>query len=210
MTNPLDWTHPTAAIPATGLDAHRKASAAEGAAVAAAADILGVERLEARYRITQAARGRYLLEGKIRARVVQACVVTLDPVTAELAEPFSVEFWPAEAPERKAKAASALAPEPKSKAAPAPAPEWKSKAAPAPGAVVEREVFGDDEPERIENNAIDAGRIVFETLVTALDPYPRAPGAELELPGDASGAGSDDAKPDHPFAALAKLKPPRD
>ena len=186
MTNPLDWTHPTAAIPATGLDAHRKASAAEGAAVAAAADILGVERLEARYRITPAGRGRYLLEGKIRARVVQACVVTLDPVAAELAEPFSVEFWPPEAPERK------------------------GKADPAPGAVVEQEVFVDDEPERIENNAIDAGRIVFETLVTALAPYPRAPGAELELPSDAGNAGSDDAKPDHPFAALAKLKPPRD
>lgn len=195
MTNILDWTHPTAAVPASGLELTRIADAHECRTVAEAADILGIDRLQARYRITQLARGRFLLAGEIKARAAQACVVTLDPVVADLVAPFSVEFWPAEVPARPA---SAPAPKQGSKDV----AERKGKAKPEP-ATGDQEVFAEDEPERIENNAIDAGRIVYETFVTALDPYPRAPGAELELPDDAAG---DATTPDHPFAALAKLK----
>jgi uncharacterized metal-binding protein YceD (DUF177 family) len=57
------------------------------------------------------------------------------------------------------------------------------------------------EIEPIENDAIDVGRIVYETLSAGLDPYPRKPDAEF---------GWTDPKADqsssHPFAALKKLK----
>jgi hypothetical protein len=59
--------------------------------------------------------------------------------------------------------------------------------------------------EPLEDGRVPAGRIVYETLAAALDPYPRLPGAELAVtsagPATAEGAG--------PFAALARLKPGR-
>lgn len=55
--------------------------------------------------------------------------------------------------------------------------------------------------------AVDAGEAVAETLAIALDPYPRAPGAEAAL----KAAGVKDEEEAGPFAALAglrdKLKP---
>lgn len=66
----------------------------------------------------------------------------------------------------------------------------------------EIEVSSAAEIEPIERGRIDAGRIVFETVATALDPYPRKPGAEFQ-PDTAQGEGMDEAGP---FAALRKLK----
>jgi uncharacterized metal-binding protein YceD (DUF177 family) len=56
----------------------------------------------------------------------------------------------------------------------------------------------DDIPS--ENGVVDLGEAVAEQLALALDPYPRAPGAAL--PAEAG-----DAVPEHPMAALAKLRP---
>lgn len=65
----------------------------------------------------------------------------------------------------------------------------------------EVEALSAAEIEPIEHGRIDAGRIVFETLATALDPYPRKPGAAFH--GD-----EDDEAPNAsgPFAVLKKLK----
>jgi hypothetical protein len=48
---------------------------------------------------------------------------------------------------------------------------------------------------------LDLGPIVMEHFVLAIDPYPRAPGAEL--PDGGEGAAD---SPDSPFAVLARLK----
>ncbi|MEM6848393.1 MAG: DUF177 domain-containing protein [Pseudomonadota bacterium] len=58
-----------------------------------------------------------------------------------------------------------------------------------------------DPPERLVANSVDVGAIALEHFVLALDPYPRAPGAEFELP--------EDFQPEEepsPFAVLASLK----
>jgi hypothetical protein len=56
-----------------------------------------------------------------------------------------------------------------------------------------------DVPEPIEAGIIDVGEAVAQALSLALDPYPRKPGATLDVPeGEEGGQG--------PFAALAKLK----
>ncbi|MGG5808178.1 YceD family protein [Falsiroseomonas sp. CW058] len=62
-----------------------------------------------------------------------------------------------------------------------------------------------DSPDEIESEGgvVDLGEAVAEQLALALDPYPRAPGAEIELPDDPLDAPA--AKP-NPFAALARLK----
>ncbi len=58
------------------------------------------------------------------------------------------------------------------------------------------------EIEPIEHGLIDAGRIVFETLSAAVDPYPRKAGAEFHADAVATTASSEAG----PFAALKELK----
>lgn len=59
-------------------------------------------------------------------------------------------------------------------------------------------------PEPIRNGIIDMGEAVAEHLALALDPFPRAPGAEL--PADWSEGGPEEREPRNPFAALEGLK----
>lgn len=54
--------------------------------------------------------------------------------------------------------------------------------------------------------AIDLGEAAAETLALALDPFPRAPGADAALK-DAGVLGEDETGP---FAALSRLKQPKD
>ena len=66
-----------------------------------------------------------------------------------------------------------------------------------------------DSPDEIESagGMVDLGEAVAEQLALALDPYPRAAGAELPEfdPPEEPVAPEPPAKP-NPFAALAKLK----
>src|SRR5205807_2038914 len=57
--------------------------------------------------------------------------------------------------------------------------------------------------EPLPTGALDVGEIVAQEFALALDPYPRAPGAELPV---AVPDGEPEAPPEHPFAVLAKLK----
>ena len=79
---------------------------------------------------------------------------------------------------------------------------WPAGSLPATGdAEVEATSVPDVEP--IEHGTIDVGRVVFETLSAALDPYPRKNGASLEWQ-DAESA--EEAAAANPFAALKRLK----
>lgn len=59
----------------------------------------------------------------------------------------------------------------------------------------------EEPPEPITGETIDIGELVAQFLSLSIDPYPRAPGAEIEQPGR-----SGDATPDGPFAILAGLR----
>lgn len=64
----------------------------------------------------------------------------------------------------------------------------------------------DEDPDAIdeipyEDDTLDLGEAAAEQLALALDPYPRKPGAALELPEDSGEA--------HPFAGLARLRRPQ-
>lgn len=62
--------------------------------------------------------------------------------------------------------------------------------------------LGAAEIEVLDDGRIDVGRIVFEQLAAALDPYPRKQGAEL---GEVAAGGGEDSR-DNPFAVLKQLK----
>jgi uncharacterized metal-binding protein YceD (DUF177 family) len=90
----LDWTEKTTDIPAGGLNRKRDATAAELKQVADILNILAVETLSSRYRIVGISGGAYRLAGSISAKVEQACVVSLEPVSGDIEASFDVEFWP--------------------------------------------------------------------------------------------------------------------
>ena len=152
MSNVLsDWSIAIAEIAESGKRVSRATTDAERRALAEALEILDCTALACDVRVVPLRGGRFHLAGEISADVVQACVVSLEPVAARIEEKVDVEFWPA-----------AEIPGPVSTAQ----DEWFDPGAP-------------DGAEPIENGRIGLGRIVYECVSAGLDPYPRKPGAKL-------------------------------
>ncbi|HET6184266.1 MAG TPA: YceD family protein [Acetobacteraceae bacterium] len=74
-----------------------EADAAECAALARRMGLPAVESLRCAFALRRAtdAAGVIAAEGRLMARVVQVCVVTLDEFTADVAETFAIRFVPA-------------------------------------------------------------------------------------------------------------------
>lgn len=171
------WTHTPESIPEAGVKAERRATAEELAAITSALNILGAEEVVFAYGIKNAGGGAYRLSGRLSAKLVQACVVTLEPVAARIAEDVRVEFRPDEQTRRRA---VDVLDEPMDLSA---------------------DFERDEDIEPITGGRMEIGRIVFETLASALDLYPRKEGAVLDWKEP-----SGDPVKVSPFAALAKLK----
>lgn len=160
----------------------------ERAALARRFDLLALDSLEARLRLrpegSQGRPGLVTLEGRLSAAVVQRCVVTLEAVPAVVEEELALLF---------------------SLAGPG------EPGGPAAAMEVEVDAEGEDPPEPIGPQGLDLGEVVAEQLALALDPYPRAPGADLAALADdvgVSGVAEQPDAPAGPFAALAALKRP--
>jgi uncharacterized metal-binding protein YceD (DUF177 family) len=82
---------------------------------------------------------------------------------------------------------------------------WPTDEMPPPAS---GEVNLDEEldPEPIVEGQIAVGRIVFEHLATAIEPFPRKPDATLERTSTATEERTGD-KPESPFAVLANIRP---
>lgn len=172
------WSHTPESIPQGGLETERAASADERTAVAGMLELVALDRLTVGYRIKNAGGGVYRLTGRLKAQVEQACVVTLEPVNGDIDETFEVEFRPEE---RTRKPVGAEDEE---------------------GADLSADFESDVDVEPITGGRMEVGRVVFETLASAIDPYPRKAGAAFDWKApDADKTGTVS-----PFAALAKLK----
>jgi uncharacterized metal-binding protein YceD (DUF177 family) len=167
-----------AGIPPEGLVMDLDASPQQRAALAEALGLLEVRGVSAQVTLRALAKGALLVEGRIEADIVQTCVVSLVPVDQHIDESFTLRFV-------------------------------------APGAVgtanadTAAPAHGEPEPpEVLAGPTIDVGALAEEHFVLAIDPYPRAPGAEL--PPEATEPR--DASADSPFAALATFagrQPPK-
>ena len=154
-------------------------SEGERAALAKRFGFLGLPVFSARVTVDRRPGGHVVVEGRLRGRIVQACVLTLDPVTQDLDDAFRIVF--------KQDMADDLDPE-------------------SGEAVLNAQA---DAPEPLAGNVLDVGEIVAEQLSLAADPYPRRPGAKLEdvLPKPRQGGRK--GQPEnrrHPFAGLAALR----
>jgi uncharacterized metal-binding protein YceD (DUF177 family) len=155
------------------------ASDAERAALAKRFGFLGLPALSARVTVDRRSGGQVVVEGRLKGRLVQACILSLDPVTQELDDAFRLVFAENLADERDPESGEAV---------------LNAQA---------------DAPEPLEGNLLDIGEIVAEQLSLTADPYPRRPGMKLDdvLPKPRGGARK--TLPEqrrHPFAGLAALK----
>jgi uncharacterized metal-binding protein YceD (DUF177 family) len=154
-------------------------SDSERAALAKRFGFLGLPTFSARVTVYRRPGGQVVVEGRLRGRIVQACVLTLDPVSQDLDDAFRIVF--------KQDMPDDLDPE-------------------SGEAVLNSQA---DAPEPLVGNVLDVGEIVAEQLSLAADPYPRRPGAKLEdvLPKPRQGGRK--GQPEHrrhPFAGLAALR----
>jgi len=155
------------------------ASDSERAALAKRFGFLGLPAFSARVTVDRRPGGQVIVEGRLKGRLVQACILSLEPVMQELDDAFRLVFAENLADERDPESGEAV---------------LNAQA---------------DAPEPLEGNLLDVGEIIAEQLSLTADPYPRRPGMKLDdvLPKPRGGARK--AQPEqrrHPFAGLAALK----
>jgi uncharacterized metal-binding protein YceD (DUF177 family) len=163
-------------ISANPVDVHLEADAAELSGLAALWKVLRVDDLTADLKISRWKRDGVRLKGRVTAKIVQACVVTLDPVESEIDEEFDQIFVPEDS---------------------------KLARPPMDAGEMILDPEGPDLPETFAGDTIDAGVAVAEFAALAIDPYPRKPGVEFE--NHVEDSGEEDRKPS-PFAVLKDWK----
>jgi uncharacterized metal-binding protein YceD (DUF177 family) len=167
--------------PEGGVTLELRAGPEERAALARRLGLLDLASFEARGRLERGpGSGEVRFRGALEAVLEQECVVTLEPVAAQIRQPV----------ERRWRRVAGVAPPPQE------APAWTVE---------------DDDEEEVElvyGRAIDLGEALAEELALALDPYPRAAGADALVAEDLgpyiSFGGAEPA--DTPFAALRQRK----
>lgn len=150
MTTPPILAHPVSVAEPPGSEIVIAPTHEERARLAEAYSLLSVDGFVAHVTVTARPAGALLVEGRVEADIVQACVVTLEPVRQHIDEAFSLRFV------REAAAHTSR-----------------------PGKDVYVDVSGDEPPDVITGATIDVGTIVEEHFALAIDPYPRAPGAAM-------------------------------
>jgi Large ribosomal RNA subunit accumulation protein YceD len=155
-TNSDPWRAPlgVAQIPDTGLHREIEADAQARRVIAELAGLRDVLSAQASFDVTPKSGGRFHVTGRVRARIGQVCVVTLDPIENDIDEGIDVVFAPPE-----------LIP---------------TRIAPAEDIEEGDDAQEPDPPEPIVNGFIDLGRLATDALFLGIDPYPRKPGAVFE------------------------------
>jgi uncharacterized metal-binding protein YceD (DUF177 family) len=155
-----------------------KANADECAGLATLWSVLEVRALSATFQVLRWKRDGVRIRGRVTADIVQACVVTLDPVAAHIEEPVEVIFVPE-----------------------------GSKLARLPVSSETGEMLldpdGPDAPEIFTGDTIDVGEVAAEHVALAIDPYPRR--ADVAFSGHIESTDTNDRKPS-PFAVLKDWK----
>jgi uncharacterized metal-binding protein YceD (DUF177 family) len=128
------------------------ANEAELATLAKESGVLEVPEFSARVVLKKISSSRFDLHYHLKAQIIQACVVTREPLTAQIEKDFIRELH--YAPHLRQ------------------TPEKEIVIAPG----------DDDLPEEIDSLHFDLAGPLIEEFLLAIDPYPRAPGVAFEAP----------------------------
>jgi uncharacterized metal-binding protein YceD (DUF177 family) len=164
-------------ISANAVTVRLEANEAERKALRDLWAVLDVQSLKAELQIARWKRDGVKIKGRVQATIVQACVVTLEPVVSLIDEPVEAIFVPE---------GSRLA---------------RIAANDSGEMILDPE--GPDLPDTFTGDTIDAGLTVTEHAALAIDPYPRKQGASFGERIESTQ--KDDARP-NPFAVLKDWK----
>ena len=159
MTDKADpWRVPVtvAQIPDTGLHRDIEADRPVREAMAELGGLREILSAKASLDVTPKGGGRFHVGGRVRARVGQTCVVTLDPIENDIDEEIDLIFAP---------------------------PEQIPQMADLVDEAAESDAEIPDPPEPIENGIIDLGRLATDALFLGIDPYPRRPRCGVRAAG---------------------------
>ncbi len=163
-------------LPANGRKLDVEPTAAQREAIAGRMNVDSVDSFSAHLDIMPI-KGGVQARGRLWAVVTQQCVVSFQPVSQTIEERVERIFLPG---------------------------REETYTGPASQDVYV-DLEGDDLPDYFEGPEIDFSEFLLETLALAIDPYPRAPDAEVPEEGF-----GDDPADSSPFADLKHLKSTRD
>lgn len=152
------WPVPVALedVSEAGLHVELEAPPAVRAALAPLGALHDLPQLTAVFDVTRRGAGLRVL-GRVKARVGQTCVVTLEPIENVIDEEVDLIFSPD-------------------------APVVPEGGDPAHHRSVGHTADEGELPEPLVGGAIDLGAIAVEFLMLGVDPYPRKPGVEFAAP----------------------------
>ncbi|MBD0416575.1 YceD family protein [Oryzicola mucosus] len=153
--SPISFPVNVARLPHKGMPVVIDANEKQRAALAGLHELLSVESLHADVHVTSWKRNGVRVSGFVRARITQACIVTLDPIEARIDEPVESVFLPED---------SKL-----------------GRQGFNEGGEILLDADGPDSPEVFSGDVIDVGALVEEFFGLAIDPYPRKPGISAEF-----------------------------
>jgi uncharacterized metal-binding protein YceD (DUF177 family) len=157
--NPWSVVVAVAQIPDTGMHREIDTNPSERSALADLGGLREVTSANASFDVTPMREGRVHVIGRVKARIGQTCVVTLDPIENEVDEAIDLIFA---------------------------APEQIPALADLVDETAEADAEIPDPPEPIVAGMIDLGRVATDALFLGVDPYPRKPGAIFEPPATAA------------------------
>jgi uncharacterized metal-binding protein YceD (DUF177 family) len=177
-TPPFSYPVKVGHISANAVTVRVEADERERQALAKLWQVLSVASLTAELQIARWKKDGVRLKGRVQARIVQACVVSLEPVESMIDETLEQIF----------------------------VPEGSKLARLMTGDTAEMvlDPDGPDLPETFVGDTIDAGAVVAEFAALAIDPYPRKAGHQFtdHIEADQTLSGG---KP-NPFAVLKDWK----
>jgi hypothetical protein len=152
--SPISFAVSVARLPQKGMPVVVEPTREERAALAAEHGLRSVEWFRAELEVTSWRKGGVRVVGRVRAEIVQDCIVTLEPVNEAIDEPVSALFLP----------------------------EGSRLAVPKRSAEGEilLDAEGEDGPETFSGDTIDVGQLAEEYFALGINPYPRKAGATVE------------------------------
>ncbi len=162
-------------IPGAGLESSLTADVGECKAIADALELVSLDRLTFTYALKRQEGARVRLKGRLQAACEQRCVVTLDPVGAEISEEVEIDFWPPD--------------------------QLLLLEEQAGDDMVDIPLEG---PEPIVDGAIDLGHLAYEILASNLEPFPRKTGASFAWEGAEPSPSTEPGGPFAALQALRK------
>lgn len=177
-TAPIVRTLSPADVAPSGTHVPIEADAAQRAALAVAADVPSVEAFSADLLVRPWSGDGFAVSGRVKAKLTQICVVTLEPIATTIDEEIDVKLVPPEA-------------------------MAKYEIEPDEKGEIDLDASALDLPEPFEGGVLDLGSLAVEHFLLGIDPYPRKEGVVF----DAETAGVGDGREKlSPFAALARMK----